>query len=75
MMDGRLEDFVDPEVVELVDLEELMKGVYLWSSSVHRSDNSSRLRKLASSRSSRRASIFAGEELCKSLRGRGRTPG
>jgi hypothetical protein len=71
--DGRLEDLTDP--VELVDLEELIRGVYLLSSSVHSFDNSSRFRKLASSRSSRRASNFAGEELYESLRARGRRPG
>lgn len=75
MIDGRLEDLTDPEVMELVDLEELIMGVYLLSSSVHSLDNSSRLRKLASSRSSRRASVLAGEKLYESLRARGRTPG
>lgn len=74
-MEGRLEDLTDPEVVEMVDLEELMTRVYLLTSSVHSLDNSSRFRKLASSRSSRRASIFAGEGLHESLRARGRTPG
>lgn len=74
-MDGRLEDLFDPEVMELVDLEELIRGVYLLSSSVHSLDNSSRFRKLASSRSSRRASNLEGEELDERLRARGRTPG
>jgi len=74
-MEGRLEDLTDPEVVELEDLEELITGVYLLSSSVHSLDNSPRFRKLASSRSSRRASIFTGGELYESLRARGRTPG
>ena len=60
---------------ELVDLEELVVGVYLDNSSVHNLDNSSRLRKLASSRSSRRVSVFAGGHLCESLTARGRTPG
>lgn len=74
-MDGRLEDFTDPEVVELLDLEELIPGVSLLSSLMHNLDNSSRFRKVASSRSSRRASIFAGDELFESLRARGRMPG
>ena len=75
MIDGRLEDLADAEAVELVDLEELTTGAYLLSSSVHSLDNSTRFRKVASSRSSRRASNFAGEELYESPRARGRTPG
>lgn len=75
MIDGRLEDLADPEAMELVDLEELIRGVYLLNSSVHSLDSSSRFRKLASSRSSSKASISAGGELYESLRARGRTPG
>ena len=75
-MEGRLEDRADPEVVEMIDFEELDEvGVYLDNSSVHNLDNSPRLRKLASSLSSRRASAFAGGHLCESLTARGRTPG
>lgn len=69
-MEGRLED-----LLEAVDFEDLREGVYLDISSVHNLDNSSRLRKLASSRSSWRASIIAGGHLCESLAARGRTPG
>jgi len=71
-MEGRLEDL---EETEVVDFEELVTGVYLDSSSVHNLDNSSRLRKLASSRSSIRVSAIAGEHLFGSLTARGRTPG
>jgi hypothetical protein len=74
-MEGRLEDLIDPDVVEAVDFEELGMGVYLVSSSVHNLDNSMRLRKLASSRSSRRVSAFAGGHLYESLTARGKTPG
>lgn len=58
-MEGRLDDLTEPEVTEVVDLEELVTGVYLSSSSVHSLDNSWRLRKLASSRSSSRVSVLA----------------
>jgi len=71
-MEGRLEDLEEPEVM---DFEELVMGVYLDSSSVHNLDSSSRLRKLASSRSSMRVSAIAGEHLFGSLTARGRTPG
>jgi len=71
-MEGRLEDLTE---LEAVDFEELMAGVYLDSSSVHNLDNSSRLRKLASSRRSRRASALSGGYLCESLTARGRAPG
>lgn len=70
-MEGRLEDLCELEL----DFEELATGVYLDISSVHNLDNSSRLRKLASSRSSRRVSIIAGGHLCESLTARGRMPG
>ena len=73
MIEGRLEDLAELEM----DFEELVLvvGVYLDSSSVHSLDNSSRLRKVASSLNSRRASAFAGGHLCESLTPRGRTPG
>ena len=71
-MEGRLEDL---DELEADDFEELVMGVYLDSSSVHNLDNSSRLRKLASSRSSMRVSAAAGGHLCGSLTARGRTPG
>ena len=72
MMEGRFEDLTE---LEVVDFEELMGGVYLDSSSVHSLDNSSRLRKLASSLSSRRLSTLVGGHLCESLTARGKTPG
>ena len=68
MIEGRLKDLSEP------DFEGLL-GVYLDNSSVHSLDNSSRPRKFASSRSSRRVSVFAGGHLCESLTARGRTPG
>jgi len=73
-MKGRLEDLTELEVVD-VDFEELVARVHLDSSSVHSLDNSSRLRKLASSRSSSRVSVIAGGDLRESLTARGRTPG
>jgi hypothetical protein len=72
-MEGRLDDLTEAEVTEFVDLEEQVTGVYLLSSSVHSLDNSSRLRKLASSRSSRRVSALPGGELYEILTARGRT--
>ena len=73
MIEGRLEDLIELEV----DFEEVVleAGVYLDSSSVHSLDNSSSLRKLASSFNSRRVSAIAGGYLCESLIARGRTPG
>jgi hypothetical protein len=71
-MEGRLDDLSEPEAV---DFEELVTGGYLDSSSVHNADNSSRPRKFASSRSSRRVSVIAGGHLWESLAARGRTPG
>ena len=72
VMEGRPEDLNE---LEVVDFEDLVAGIHLDSSSVHSLDNSSRLRKLASSRSSSRVSVITGGHLCESLTARGRTPG